>query len=193
MIPSVLPTYNRAPLNFVKGEGSWLEEADGRRFIDLGAGIAVNALGHAHPALVAALTEQAGKLWHVSNLYNITQQQALADKLVLSKLRARLGLDRAFALLSGSAPLDPGVHTFFLACGLDLLEAYGLTETCAGPPVQAPSDLRCALAGAPTSARAATPATGKNQLRYPPGQAQEGGWAACHRGRTGGTLRLNRA
>ena len=82
MIPSVLPTYNRAPLNFVKGEGSWLEEADGRRFIDLGAGIAVNALGHAHPALVAALTEQAGKLWHVSNLYEIPQQQAFADKLV---------------------------------------------------------------------------------------------------------------
>ncbi|CUH66063.1 Succinylornithine transaminase/acetylornithine aminotransferase [Thalassovita gelatinovora] len=82
MIPSVLPTYSRAPLSFVKGEGSWLIEADGRRFLDLGAGIAVNALGHAHPALVAALTEQAGKLWHVSNLYNIPQQQALADKLV---------------------------------------------------------------------------------------------------------------
>lgn len=82
MIPSVLPTYNRAPLNFVKGEGSWLIEADGRRFLDLGAGIAVNALGHANPELVAALTEQAGKLWHVSNLYNIDQQQKLADKLV---------------------------------------------------------------------------------------------------------------
>ena len=82
MIPSVLPTYNRAPLNFVKGEGSWLIEADGRRFLDLGSGIAVNALGHAHPALVAALTEQAGALWHVSNLYQIPQQQALADKLV---------------------------------------------------------------------------------------------------------------
>ena len=82
MIPSVLPTYNRAPLNFVKGEGSWLIEADGRRFLDLGAGIAVNALGHANPDLVAALTEQAGKLWHVSNLYNIEQQQKLADKLV---------------------------------------------------------------------------------------------------------------
>ncbi len=82
MIPSVLPTYSRAPLSFVKGEGSWLIEADGRRFLDLGAGIAVNALGHAHPALVQALNEQAGKLWHVSNLYNIPQQQALADKLV---------------------------------------------------------------------------------------------------------------
>lgn len=82
MIPSVLPTYNRAALQFVKGEGSWMIEADGRRFLDMGAGIAVNVLGHAHPALVAALTEQAGKLWHVSNLYQIPQQQALADKLV---------------------------------------------------------------------------------------------------------------
>lgn len=82
MIPSVLPTYSRAPLSFVKGEGAWLIEQDGRRFLDLGAGIAVNALGHAHPALVSALTEQAGKLWHTSNLYQIPQQQALADKLV---------------------------------------------------------------------------------------------------------------
>ena len=82
MIPSVLPTYNRANLSFVKGEGAWLTEADGRRFLDLGAGIAVNALGHAHPALVSALTYQAHKLWHVSNLYEIPEQQALADKLV---------------------------------------------------------------------------------------------------------------
>ncbi|MEO0938113.1 MAG: aspartate aminotransferase family protein [Pseudomonadota bacterium] len=82
MISSVLPTYNRAPLSFVKGEGAWLIEADGRRFLDLGAGIAVNALGHAHPALTEALTAQAGALWHTSNLYEIPQQTALADKLV---------------------------------------------------------------------------------------------------------------
>ena len=82
MIPSVLPTYNRAPLQFVKGEGSWLIEADGRRFLDLGSGIAVNALGHANPALVEVLTEQAQNLWHVSNLYQIPQQQKLADLLV---------------------------------------------------------------------------------------------------------------
>jgi acetylornithine/N-succinyldiaminopimelate aminotransferase len=82
MIPSVLPTYNRAALQFVKGEGCWMIEADGRRFLDLGAGIAVNALGHAHPALVAALTEQANNIWHVSNLYQIPQQQELADRLV---------------------------------------------------------------------------------------------------------------
>ncbi|MDE1131125.1 MAG: aspartate aminotransferase family protein [Ascidiaceihabitans sp.] len=82
MIASVLPTYSRAPMTFVKGEGSWLIEADGRRFLDLGAGIAVNALGHAHPALVKALADQAGALWHTSNLYHIPQQQILADKLV---------------------------------------------------------------------------------------------------------------
>lgn len=82
MIPSVLPTYNRAPLAFEKGEGSWLTTVEGDRYLDLGAGIAVNALGHANPDLVAALTAQAGKLWHVSNLYQIPEQQKLADMLV---------------------------------------------------------------------------------------------------------------
>ncbi|GGE47568.1 aspartate aminotransferase family protein [Actibacterium pelagium] len=82
MIPSLLPTYNRAPLSFVSGQGSWLETTDGRRFLDLAAGIAVNSLGHANPDLIAALTEQAGKVWHLSNLYQIPEQQALADALV---------------------------------------------------------------------------------------------------------------
>ena len=82
MIASVLPTYTRAPLAFVRGEGSWLWTADGSRYLDLGAGIAVNALGHAAPELVATLTEQAGKLWHVSNLYRIPEQERLADMLV---------------------------------------------------------------------------------------------------------------
>ena len=82
MIPSVLPTYNRAPLSFVKGEGAWLFEADGRRFLDLGAGIAVNALGHANPDLVKTLTEQAERLWHVSNIYKIPEQEKLANLLI---------------------------------------------------------------------------------------------------------------
>ncbi len=82
MNPSVLPTYNRAPLSFVQGEGSWLVDDTGRRFLDLGAGIAVNILGHANPVLVSALTEQAGKLWHTSNLYRIPNQEELAAKLV---------------------------------------------------------------------------------------------------------------
>ena len=82
MIDTVLPTYNRAPLSFVQGDGCWLTDDQGRRFLDLGAGIGVNALGHAHPALVETLTDQAQALWHVSNLYRIPQQQALADALV---------------------------------------------------------------------------------------------------------------
>ncbi|MBV7377794.1 aspartate aminotransferase family protein [Maritimibacter dapengensis] len=82
MIPSVLPTYARAKLNFSRGEGSWLMTEDGGRYLDLGAGIAVNALGHANPDLIGALTAQAHKLWHVSNLYEIPGQEKLAAKLV---------------------------------------------------------------------------------------------------------------
>lgn len=82
MIPALLPTYNRAPLSFVRGEGSWLTTEDGTRYLDLAAGIAVNALGHAHPALVGALTAQAERLWHVSNLYTIPEQERLAKRLV---------------------------------------------------------------------------------------------------------------
>lgn len=82
MIAPILPTYNRAPLSFVKGEGSWLTASDGSRYLDMGAGIAVNALGHANPELTAALTAQAGKLWHVSNLYQIPEQERLAGMLV---------------------------------------------------------------------------------------------------------------
>lgn len=82
MIPSVLPTYSRAPIAFERGEGSWLITPEGERYLDLAAGIAVTALGHAHPALVAALTAQAGRVWHVSNLYRIPEQERLADMLV---------------------------------------------------------------------------------------------------------------
>ena len=82
MIPPVLPTYNRADLAFTAGEGSWLSERGGRRYLDLGAGIAVNVLGHAHPTLTRVLSDQAAKLWHVSNLYRIPEQEALAEALV---------------------------------------------------------------------------------------------------------------
>ncbi len=82
MIPEILPTYGRAPMAFVKGEGSWLVDDQGRRFLDMGAGIAVNALGHAHPKLVEVLQHQATQLWHTSNLYQIPNQQSLAEKLV---------------------------------------------------------------------------------------------------------------
>ncbi len=82
MFPSVLPTYSRMDVAFVRGEGPYLFAEDGQRFLDFGAGIAVNALGHAHPKLVAALSEQAGKLWHTSNLYRIPGQEKLAKRLV---------------------------------------------------------------------------------------------------------------
>ena len=69
-------------MTFVKGEGAWLTDTMGTRYLDLGAGIGVNALGHGNPALVDALTTQASQLWHTSNLYEIAGQQELADRLV---------------------------------------------------------------------------------------------------------------
>ena len=82
MFPQLLPTYNRADLAFVRGEGPYLFAEDGQRYLDFGAGIAVNALGHAHPHLVEALRDQAGKLWHTSNLYRVPGQESLARRLV---------------------------------------------------------------------------------------------------------------
>lgn len=76
-----MPTYARAPLSFVEGAGPWLTTDQGDRYLDLGAGIAVNALGHAHPKLVAALEAQARRLWHTSNLYDVPNQRALAERL----------------------------------------------------------------------------------------------------------------
>jgi len=77
----LLPTYARADLAFERGEGAWLTSTDGTRYLDFAAGVAVNVLGHAHPKLVAALTEQAQKVWHVSNLYRIPQAERLAERL----------------------------------------------------------------------------------------------------------------
>jgi len=77
----LLPTYARAPVAFERGEGPWSITADGTRYLDFGAGIAVNALGHAHPHLVKALTEQAGKIWHTSNLYTMPEGEKLARRL----------------------------------------------------------------------------------------------------------------
>jgi acetylornithine/N-succinyldiaminopimelate aminotransferase len=82
MIDPILPTYARANLTFERGEGVNLFTDAGDAYLDFGAGIAVNALGHAHPRLVDALTEQAGKLWHTSNLYHVPGQERLARRLV---------------------------------------------------------------------------------------------------------------
>jgi acetylornithine/N-succinyldiaminopimelate aminotransferase len=101
VIPPVLPTYARAPLTFVEGKGSWLTADDGARYLDFGAGVAVNAFGHAHPVLVAALEAQARRLWHTSNLYNIPQQQALAERLV-----AVTFADTVFVTNSGAEAME---------------------------------------------------------------------------------------
>ena len=78
---AVMPTYARQDVVFERGEGAWLVSSNGDRYLDFASGIAVNALGHAHPKLIAALTEQAHKLWHSSNLYRIAGQERLADRL----------------------------------------------------------------------------------------------------------------
>jgi acetylornithine/N-succinyldiaminopimelate aminotransferase len=77
----LLPTYARANLAFERGEGAWLTATNGERYLDFTSGVAVNALGHAHPHLVAALTAQAQKLWHVSNLYQIPEAERTAQRL----------------------------------------------------------------------------------------------------------------
>ena len=78
---AVMATYARQNIAFERGEGAWLIATNGDRYLDFASGVAVNALGHAHPRLVAAVTEQAGKLWHCSNLYRIVGQERLAQRL----------------------------------------------------------------------------------------------------------------
>ena len=82
MIPALMPNYNRADLAFERGEGAYLYDLAGRRFLDFGAGIATSSLGHGHPQLVAAIAEQAAKVIHVSNLYHIPQAERLAQRFV---------------------------------------------------------------------------------------------------------------
>ncbi|MDJ0932906.1 aspartate aminotransferase family protein [Breoghania sp.] len=94
-------TYARSDLAFVKGEGCWLETADGRRFLDFAAGIAVNSLGHSHPHLVSVVQEQAAKLWHVSNLYTIPEQGRLAARLCEATFA-----DRVFFTNSGGEAME---------------------------------------------------------------------------------------
>ncbi len=97
MTSALLPTYARADLAFEKGEGAWLFERGGERYLDFGSGIAVNSVGHAHPHLVEALTAQAGKLWHVSNLFQIPDGERLAQRLVDATFA-----DRVFFCNSGA-------------------------------------------------------------------------------------------
>ena len=84
----IMPTYNRADLRFVRGAGAWLETEGGEKYLDFGSGVAVNTLGHAHPKLNDALKAQSEKLWHVSNLYQIPEQEKLADALCAASFAA---------------------------------------------------------------------------------------------------------
>ena len=93
----VMNTYVRLPMTFKHGEGAWLTGEDGQQYLDALAGIAVNGLGHAHPKLTAALAEQIGRLIHVSNIYRIGEQEALADRLC-----ALTGMSEVFFGNSGS-------------------------------------------------------------------------------------------
>jgi acetylornithine/N-succinyldiaminopimelate aminotransferase len=99
-------TFARAPLSFEKGEGSWLVTQDGERYLDFAAGIAVNSLGHGHPHLVAALKEQAERLWHVSNLYRIPGQEKLGERLAEHTFA-----DRVFFTNSGAEALECAIKT----------------------------------------------------------------------------------
>jgi acetylornithine/N-succinyldiaminopimelate aminotransferase len=103
---AIYDTFARAPLSFERGEGCWLVEANGQRYLDLAGGIAVNSLGHSHPHLVAALAEQAGKLWHVSNLYEIPGQERLAERLVEASFA-----DKVFFTNSGAEAIECAIKT----------------------------------------------------------------------------------
>jgi acetylornithine/N-succinyldiaminopimelate aminotransferase len=101
VISAVLPTYARADLTFERGEGPYLFAANGRKYLDFTSGVAVTALGHCHPHLVKVLSEQAQKLWHCSNLFQVAGQQKLAERLI-----AHSFADSAFFCNSGAEAVE---------------------------------------------------------------------------------------
>jgi acetylornithine/N-succinyldiaminopimelate aminotransferase len=102
--PAVMATYARQDLVFDRGEGTWLVATNGDRYLDFASGVAVNALGHAHPKLVAALSAQAEKLWHTSNLYRVAGQEKLAERLVAATFA-----DRVFFCNSGAEACEAAI------------------------------------------------------------------------------------
>lgn len=116
MISPVMPTYARAPLSFVEGSGSWLTTDTGDTYLDMGAGIAVMALGHGDARLVKAVEDQARRLWHTSNLYRVPNQEALAERLVEHTFS-----DTVFFTNSGTEAMECAVkmaRKYFSAKGL---------------------------------------------------------------------------
>ena len=104
MSTAVMPTYGRADIAFVRGEGAYLIAADGKRYLDFCAGIAVDALGHCHTRLVEVLSQQASRVWHTSNLYRIPAQERLAERLVANSFA-----DMAFFCNSGAEAVEGGI------------------------------------------------------------------------------------
>jgi acetylornithine/N-succinyldiaminopimelate aminotransferase len=106
VVSHLLPTYTRADLAFERGEGPWLTATTGERYLDFGSGVAVNVLGHAHPALVEALTDQAQKVWHVSNLFRIPDAERLAERLCAASFA-----DLVFFCNSGAEAMECAIKT----------------------------------------------------------------------------------
>ncbi len=106
MIPALMPTYARADIAFVVGEGLTLLDRQGGRYLDFAAGIAVNALGHCHPHLVKTVQDQAQALWHVSNLYRIPEIERLAERLAQASFA-----DTVFFCNSGSEAVEASIKT----------------------------------------------------------------------------------
>ncbi len=104
--PAVMGTYGRQNIVFDRGEGCWLIDTHGDRYLDFGSGVAVNALGHAHPDLIKALNDQAGRLWHTSNLYRIANQERLAERLC-----ALTFADKVFFCNSGAEACEGAIKT----------------------------------------------------------------------------------
>lgn len=100
----IMQSYARVDVAFERGEGAWLYATDGRKFLDFASGIAVTVLGHNHPHLVEALREQAGKLWHCSNLFRIPEQEELARRLAANSFA-----DKAFFCNSGAEAVEAGL------------------------------------------------------------------------------------
>ncbi len=121
MSDHLMNTYKRQPVTFSKGEGVWLWDTAGEKYLDALAGVAVNGLGHAHPKLVAAISAQAAKLIHVSNLYQIAEQAALADKLC-----ALSGMDKVFFCNSGCEANEASIK---------LARLYGHNKGIANPEI----------------------------------------------------------
>ena len=104
MISDIMPSYARVDIAFDRGEGAYLFTSDGKRYLDFASGVAVTALGHSHPRLVEALTKQAAKLWHCSNLFRIPEQEEMAHRLVSNSFA-----DMVFFCNSGAEAVEAGL------------------------------------------------------------------------------------